>query len=968
MTEPSKVRMTSTADLRGRALPHAAPADFLRRSAEITLPRTIVPRLRHSLAAIKGILCSDQISSQVMVLTLLFGGVAVVFWEQLVGAAVFIGESDRLNAYLNMRLAEYDALQTYGRVPGWNANMFGGFSVAALHWMHLGTDPVAYFLQLFPRDGVYRALGYVSIALVLTACTTAYFYMRDLTGTKTPAAIGALCYGLSAFGLLRIAVMDNMYLVLVLLPAAVLAIRRTRAGNLVGPFIGLTLSMSALAFWGFLQEVSYAFCFLGAYALYRAAASWKNGTRGALTILIVFAASSVVALLFAAPRLITVAQEFFQSARTSAYHLWGYQEFLRFFHEGIYGRYYTEGALIGTHLNFHEGLQLASSTTAALFVCFGALRPATRLELLAGLLLFAMILALRPIYRILPTAAWPTQELVNIGLYFCILSTIVLMLRISDRYLRFGRIFKRLVPDSPRPTDTAFHLFALIFTLFVVLVPEGYYGVYLMFGRVDFTHSRLSLVGVLPLCSLFAVYLAELKSLPLRPAVARLGSPRAVAAAVGIVLGAAVLSWLIHGPVVDQLVPRTAFKIAPYHPAVFAMPPVVVRVVLTAAILGAALTSLFWRTRALDGRVVTTLLVATFAFVETVTYAHFKVDGPHTWTYPMPFGTFNYMNVTPSMMRPPDKNKLKEFAEKLEVGDFRSALLSQASLYPRLLTSHISQFWQARMIGGYTGGAPKRLAALPWPEGVRTLRAIEMRSMSDVDPNLMSLLNVKYLIVLTPDLYFNTVSERLDRSTPSLGGPTDRSEAVNIDGISFGLMQTSLPPLPRHFLVEKVTGVREPPSVQGGALEASARPATDSQDTSGASAPVREKIDKLTLHSLVENFSGSEGFDASGALDVTYNDDVIDGRVTPSERDRFLVINERYDPNWRAHADGKELLIFPTNAAMTGVLIPANIDHIQLRFEPFSSTRAAHVLMILALLTFLAAVAAFWFETRRVRF
>src|SRR5262249_28746634 len=155
-------------------------------------------------------------------------------------------------------------------------------------------------------------------------------------------------------------------------------------------------------------------------------------------------------------------------------------------------------------------------------------------------------------------------------------------------------------------------------------------------------------------------------------------------------------------------------------------------------------------------------------------------------------------------------------------------------------------------------------------------------------PNLMSLLNVKYLIALTPSLYFNTASEESDRSTPSVGGPADRSEIVNIDGISFGLMQTSLPPLPRHFLAEKVTGVREAPSVQEGALEASARPAIDSQDTSGASAPVREKIDKLTSHSLVENFSGSEGFDAFGGLDVTYNDDVIDVRVTPSERDRFL--------------------------------------------------------------------------------
>jgi hypothetical protein len=142
---------------------------------------------------------------QAIVLAVLMAGVALVFWQQLVGVAVFIGESDRLNSYLNMRLAEYDKLRTYGRVPAWNPTMFGGFSVAALHWMNPRTDPIAFFLQLFPRGRVYLALGYISIALVLAACITAYFYIGDLTGAGIPATIAALCYGLSAFGIHRIA-------------------------------------------------------------------------------------------------------------------------------------------------------------------------------------------------------------------------------------------------------------------------------------------------------------------------------------------------------------------------------------------------------------------------------------------------------------------------------------------------------------------------------------------------------------------------------------------------------------------------------------------------------------------------------------------------------------------------------------------------------------------------------------------
>jgi hypothetical protein len=43
----------------------------------------------------------DEFASRVVVLAVLIGGVAIVFWQQIVGAAVFIGESDRLNTYLN---------------------------------------------------------------------------------------------------------------------------------------------------------------------------------------------------------------------------------------------------------------------------------------------------------------------------------------------------------------------------------------------------------------------------------------------------------------------------------------------------------------------------------------------------------------------------------------------------------------------------------------------------------------------------------------------------------------------------------------------------------------------------------------------------------------------------------------------------------------------------------------------------
>jgi hypothetical protein len=898
----------------------------------------------------------DEFASQAFVLALLIGGVAVVFWQQLVGAVVFIGETDRLNTYLNMRLAEYDALRTYGRMPAWNPTMFGGFSVAALHWMNPGTDPIAFFLQLFPRAQVYQALGYVSIALVLAACATAYFYIRDLTGARIPAAIAALCYGLSAFGIHRIAQVDNAYLTLVLLPAGMLAIRRIQPANLVGPFVGLTLGISALAFWGFLQEVAYAFCFLAAYALYRAAVSWKFGARAAVGVLIVVGASFVVCLLFAAPRLITVGSEFFRLSRPPEHFRHpGYQEFLRFFHEGIYGRYFAEARLVFNSLNLSEGLQVVSSTTLALFVCFGVLRPTTRLEFIAGLLLFAMIFAIGPIYHLPPAASWPSKELINIGLFFCLLV--------------FAATFAKLLPATSRPTDTTFHLLALIVLLVLILVPEAFYAVYVMFGRSDFTHTRLSILLLLPLCSLFAIYLAELKTLRSSTALAWPSSARALLTALGIILVAALLSWLIHGPIFDQLVQNTPFRTNPPtvvlpHPPDLIVLPIAVKVVVTAAILAVVLAALLRRpSPAFDGRIVATFVVATFAFVETVTYAHFKVDGPQNWTYPISFGNSNYMDVLPSMMQPPDEKKLAAFADKLEVENFRSILVSQPTFYA--ITPHISQFWRARLVGGYGTGVPERLAGLPWPEGVRTLRMIELRSGLGINPYLLSLLNVKYLVHVTPDLYFNTAPEKSEKSTPTVGATAIQGEVMNIDGVSFGLVRNSVAPLPRHFLVQSVTGVRQIPRLREDAFEAQAHPASANQDDASASAVFKRGITELTWNSLAEDFLGTQAFDTSGSLDVAYHADVIDIGITPSAGNRFLVINERYHPNWHARAQAEDIPIFHTNAVMMGVRIPAHLDRIQLRFEPFSSTRVAHVLMLLAVLIFLAALGAFWLAQRR---
>jgi hypothetical protein len=157
---------------------------------------------------------------------------------------------------------------------------------------------------------------------------------------------------------------------------------RSRIDNLLGPFIALTLIMGALAFLGFLQEVAYAFVFFGAYAIYRMVALARSQLLDAAPPLLVMGSASIIALLL--PRRdSSPLRESSLLSRTETLHYYGHPQILRFFHEGIYGRYFEEGRLLGHGMNLHEGLQLVSSTTLSLIVCLGIVRPKTRFEGLA---------------------------------------------------------------------------------------------------------------------------------------------------------------------------------------------------------------------------------------------------------------------------------------------------------------------------------------------------------------------------------------------------------------------------------------------------------------------------------------------------------------------------------------------------------------------------------------------------------
>ena len=820
--------------------------------------------------------------------------------------------------------------------------MFGGFSMASLHWMNPGKDPIPFLIQLFPRSEVFQVLGYVPVILVFAACVAAFLYIRDVTGEELAAGVGALGYGLSVFSLHRASQVDNAHLTVVLIPVAMFAIRRVKPQTMLGPFVGLTVTLSALAYWGFLQEVAYAFAFFGAYALYRCAVLKTERRRCRFGPIVVFSGAALVALLFAAPRLITIADNFALLGRGAVLNNDDYGQIFRFFDEGIFGRYFEEGVSLGHGLNLSEGLQLASSSALSIFVFLNMARPATGTQAIAATIFFAVFAGLLPTMGILyPTMgkdALISPEFNNF-LTYSVLSLGVMIIAFKCRVA--------LQAAKPRPTDTTFHMFALGLVLFLVVMPEGRDIMTELFLRVDFTHSRVSILALLPLCTLFSVFLVEL-SLSARRYASTASHLTAIGLAVVITVTGAIAYWL-QSPWFKEWAPGTAGPLLLLnHPALptTATSAVVVAGLIACAVVASLLFGRLWPSFGSWASVA----VGMFVVIQTVGYANFKVAGPQTWSYPVPFRMFNYFNVPNFALRPPEESQLALFHKAFDVDDFRMVVLSDDPGFLGIKISHLTAFWDARTIGGYGAGVDKRLISLPWPKNVQTLRTIDFRSFSDLTPAmfpLLAFLNVKYLIALTPEVYFN-VPTAVNATGPrvfQIGGKPYPLQTVDVGGVTFSYLENPVKALPRQFMAAQIAGVAVWPKP----LRPLPMPKGD------LDLRIFEgQTDELTRTSFVEDLSVGkmEQFDASGPLSVTYRDDFIAIDVAPSEKKRFVVLNQTYNPAWRVFAGNATYDTYPTNLVMTGILVPPNIAHVELKFVPFSTRWRAIGMMVAALICF----------------
>jgi Bacterial membrane protein YfhO len=418
----------------------------------------------------------------------------LVFRVHVFGQGTFVGDGDRLNSFLNMRLFEVDSLRAR-QAPTWNESNFMGFAASSLHYMVPGADPVAYLEALVPRQELFRVAGYVSMTLLALAGWSAYLFIRQATADRLTAVVGAALYATAVFTVARITQVDSAFLVLILMPLAMLGVRSVAPGRLTLPFAILGVVFSLLVVSTFLQEAAYAIILVGSYALYRGLRrrSWQP--------LAIFLAALLVAIVIGLPRIVTVFGEVQGLDRHGAFHPTSPYELLRWFNDGIFGRFPSEARAVGNGgMNLREGLQLHTSILAALLILAGALRYRGPVESFATILLLV----------VLGQASAPVigraAALIILGLL-----TLAHVLLWALSSLRFEGRSKTCLESPPaEDIDVAFHMLFVALTLAVILLEPINYLFHLAFLQLDFTHSRFSLAGLLPVCTLVAVFLREL--------------------------------------------------------------------------------------------------------------------------------------------------------------------------------------------------------------------------------------------------------------------------------------------------------------------------------------------------------------------------------------------------------------------------------------------------------------------------
>ena len=832
----------------------------------------------------------------------------------------FIGDSDRLNTALNVRLFETEAIRARGSVPTWSGDQFMGYSIVSLHWLLTAFTPVPYLLALLPPADMYHALAVLAATLLALTMGTAYWALGAYSTGPVPRVVGALLYGLGSYTVHKVTQLDVAFVALAASPLLLRLVRETRRDTAVRSFALIAATWAGLVLFTVLQELAYVGLLCGTFALYRSVR-----TRDPWPVLVIGLAvgcGTAIGL----PRVLTIAAEFPLVARTSTNIEWQITEALRYFGDGLLGRTPREQGMMarGLELNLHEGIQLLHSTLAALAV------------LVAGLLarswvarLWAVVLAL---VLSIALVAWNAELYASLGdslglvpfisqaLHVFLVNVVLIGLPLwlvgwwlarRAASVRTTGALARVEDETPAArADAPFFLGFVALGMAAILIPEARTVLYVGFMRIDLQHARLSVAMTLPLAALATIFVSRF--LPTRTG----RSPRRWLVA-GLALG--LVLWLVReagtnamidriGPVVNDLKPRRLLTLE------------TARLVTSLVLLLLAVAVLLVRRAPPALRTVVGGMLAVWMALETVVTADFKLNGPDTREHPNPFESLNYMSAPPGLFNVPSPEQRAALRERLETDRYRTVLQQDNRRYAAHVEPHLATFWDLRLVEGYSTGLPRRLAALPWARSMYGSHFLDLDA-SHVPPwRLLAALNVKYVVVVNHSLWYNPA---LGAAVPPLNPET------------LPVIENPYPVTPRAFFAARVSPAGDQPRFPG---DDGVRPPT-----------MQPHVDDPVEHSLAEGLFEERRFSTAGTPAATFDGDRVLVRVDAAAEDRFLVLNEMAHPAWRAWIDGQPAEIYPTNLVMRGILVPAGATTVELHFIPFMATPYGIGLLVAAL-------------------
>jgi hypothetical protein len=305
--------------------------------------------------------------------------------------------------------------------------------------------------------------------------------------------------------------------------------------------------------------------------------------------------------------------------------------------------------------------------------------------------------------------------------------------------------------------------------------------------------------------------------------------------------------------------------------------------------------------------------------LHTFLNADFQVNGPQTRAEPAFLAGNNYYSNKQNF-HPPEPNAIAAVKQRLDNDNYRAVLICDPNVAGGFCAGHIPEFWRLRVVDGYYGlGVPTRIGSLPWREAIG-LRTISFTDAHEIEWPILSLLNVKYAVKVTEAFFRNNQS-----------GPGEPSRAASIDDLD--MISNPLPVVPRFFFARKIVPVSSASEAAGEIFKGQAP---------GDVAAV----------SFVENIAQGGSFDGGTAIVSAGEGDHVHITVDPASSDRFFVANELYFPGWSAIVDGKLATIYPTNAVMRGIIVPARATTIEFAYTPVVFQRRSIAIYLIALFAF----------------